>query len=303
MRQQLSRFWHAEGSATIAYTGVPPSTLHRGSQIMQQDILQRNNVKVTGTGTQPMLFAHGFGCDQNMWRYVEKEFENDYKVVLFDYVGSGKSDLNAYDADRYSTLEGYAQDVLDVIHALDLRDVVFVGHSVSGMIGVLAANKERDRFERLILIGPSPRYINDGDYFGGFERKDIEGLFEMMDRNFIGWANFLAPAIMKNADRPELGEELTESFCSTDPVIARRFAEATFLADNRADLAALEVPSLILQCSDDMVAPEKVGEYLNGRLAESTLRVMKATGHCPHMSHAEETVELMKEYLETAAAR
>lgn len=268
---------------------------------MDQDVIKRNNVKVTGTGSQPMLFAHGFGCDQNMWRYVEKEFENDYRIVLFDYVGSGKSDLSAYDADRYSNLEGYAQDVLDVIHALDLRDIIFVGHSVSGMVGVLAANKEPDRFERLILIGPSPRYINDTGYFGGFERKDIEGLFEMMDRNFIGWANFLAPAIMKNPDRPELGEELTESFCSTDPVIARNFAEATFLADNREDLAALKVPSLILQCSDDMVAPEKVGEYLNGQLAGSTLRVMKATGHCPHMSHPEETVELMKEYLASAA--
>jgi sigma-B regulation protein RsbQ len=268
---------------------------------MKQDVIRRNNVKVSGTGTQPMLFAHGFGCDQNMWRYVEKEFENDYRVVLFDYVGSGKSDLGAYDAERYSKLEGYAEDVLDVIHALDLHDVIFVGHSVSSMIGVLAANREPDRFERLILIGPSPRYINDTGYFGGFERKDIEGLFEMMDRNFIGWANFLAPAIMKNPDRPELGEELTESFCSTDPVIARRFAEATFLADNRDDLSRLEVPSLILQCSDDMVAPEKVGEYLSERLAGSTFRKMKATGHCPHMSHPEETVDLIKEYLASTA--
>ena len=264
---------------------------------MSQDVLKRNNVKVFGNGTQPMLFAHGFGCDQNMWRFVTKEFEDDYQIVLFDYVGSGKSDHAAYNAGRYSTLAGYSQDVLDVIHALDLRDIVFVGHSVSSMIGVLAANEEPDRFEQLILIGPSPRYINDGAYVGGFERKDIEGLFEMMDRNFIGWANFLAPAIMKNADRPELGEELTESFCSTDPEMARRFAEATFLADNRADLPGVTVPSLILQCSDDMVAPEAVGEYLSGQLANSTLKVMKATGHCPHMSHPEETVALIKEYL------
>jgi sigma-B regulation protein RsbQ len=268
---------------------------------MEADVLKRNNVKIRGNGTQPMLFAHGFGCDQNMWRYITREFENDYRIVLFDYVGSGKSDLTAYDADRYSTLDGYAQDVLDVIHALDLRDIIFVGHSVSGMIGVLAANKEPDRFERMILIGPSPRYINDTNYVGGFERKDIEGLFEMMDRNFIGWANFLAPAIMKNQERPELGEELTESFCSTDPVIARNFAQATFLADNREDLAALKIPSLILQCSDDMVAPEQVGEYLNQQLANSTLRVMKATGHCPHMSHPDETVDLMKQYLQSAA--
>ena len=268
--------------------------------MQQQDVVRRNNVKVLGRGTQPMLFAHGFGCDQNMWRFITPHFEDDYRIVLFDYVGSGHSDLEAYDAERYSSLEGYAQDVLDVVRALDLRDVIFVGHSVSSMVGVLAANAEPDRFEQLILVGPSPRYINDDGYVGGFERKDIEGLFEMMDRNFIGWANFMAPAIIKNADRPELGEELTQSFCSTDPKIARRFAEATFLADNRQDLAGVTVPSLILQCSDDMVAPVAVGEYLNRQLQGSTLRVMKATGHCPHMSHPEETVELIREYLQPA---
>ena len=269
---------------------------------MAIDVLTRNNVKSFGRGTQPMLFAHGFGCDQNMWRFITSAFEDDYRIVLFDYVGCGNSDVSAYDAHKYSSLDGYARDLLDVIHALDLGDIVFVGHSVSSMIGVLAANAEPDRFDRLVLIGPSPRYINEGTYVGGFERKDIDGLFEMMDRNFIGWANFLAPAIMKNPDRPELGEELTASFCSTDPVIARRFAEATFLADNRADLARVSVPSLILQCSDDMIAPEAVGAYVNAHTAGSTLRVMKATGHCPHMSHPEETVQLMKEYLAAAPA-
>lgn len=267
---------------------------------MPADILKRNNVRVTGRGTQPMLFAHGFGCDQNMWRFVAPEFERDYKVVLFDYVGSGRSDLGAYDEKRYATLDGYAQDILDVIHALDLRDVVFVGHSVSSMIGVLAANREPDRFARLILIGPSPRYINDDPYVGGFAKADIDGLLEMMDSNFIGWASFLAPAIMKNADRPQLGEELTASFCSTDPVTARRFAEATFYADNRADVAKVAIPSLILQCSDDMVAPVEVGEYLERHMPRSTMRQMKATGHCPHMSHPDETIALMKEYLQSA---
>jgi sigma-B regulation protein RsbQ len=265
---------------------------------MSNAILVRNNVKVFGRGTQPMLFAHGFGCDQNMWRYVTPAFENDYRIVLFDYVGSGKSDISAYDADRYSSLGGYAQDVLDVCRALDLRDVIFVGHSVSSMIGVLAANEEPDRFASLIMIGPSPRYINDApDYVGGFERSDIEGLLETMEKNYIGWANFLAPAIMKNPDRPELSAELETSFCSTDPVIARRFAEATFFADNRADLASVRVPSLVMQCSDDMIAPLSVGEYLQGALPGSTLRVMRATGHCPHMSHPEETIALMREYL------
>lgn len=269
---------------------------------MSPDILRRNNVKVLGRGTQPMLFAHGFGCDQNMWRFIVPDFLSAFKVILFDYVGSGKSDLSAYDPAKYSNLEGYAQDVLDIVRELDLHDVIFVGHSVSSMIGVLAANEEPGRFAQLVMIGPSPRYINDGLYVGGFERRDIDGLFEMMDRNFIGWANFLAPAIMKNPERPELGEELTTSFCSTDPVIARRFAQATFLSDNRADLANVSVPSLILQCSDDMVAPDVVGEYVSEHLAGSTLHRLKATGHCPHMSHPEETSAAIMTYLDAVAA-
>lgn len=265
---------------------------------MSQTILSRNNVKVFGAGTQSMMFAHGFGCDQNMWRMVAPAFADDYRIVLFDYVGSGKSDLSAYDPDRYSRLDGYADDILDICHALDLQNVILVGHSVSSMVAVLAANREPERFDRLVLVGPSPRYINDApDYVGGFERSDIEGLLEMMDSNYIGWANFLAPAIIKNPDRPELGKELTASFCSTDPVIARRFAEATFFADNRADLSHVQVPSLVLQCSDDMIAPLEVGEYVHRQIPGSTLRIMNATGHCPHMSHPEETIQLIREYL------
>ena len=270
---------------------------------MNTDVVKRNNVKVMGAGTQPMLFAHGFGCDQNMWRFVAPAFADDYKLVLFDYVGSGKSDLSAYDAKRYANLDGYADDVLDVVHALDLRDVVFVGHSVSGMVGVLAANREPDRFSSLVLIGPSPRYINDApDYVGGFERSDIEGLLETMDKNYLGWANHLAPAIMGNADRPELGSELTESFCSTDPVIARRFAEATFFSDNRDDLSKVSVPALILQCSEDIIAPNAVGEYVHQQTPRSTLKQMRATGHCPHMSAPEETISLMREFIEQQRA-
>ena len=262
------------------------------------DVLTRNNVKVGGRGTQPMLFAHGFGCDQNMWRFVAPAFAEDYRIVLFDYVGSGRSDLAAYDARRYAALDGYAEDVLEICDALDLRDVVFVGHSVSAMVGVLAAKREPARFADLIMIGPSPRYLNDApEYVGGFERSDIDGLLETMDKNYIGWANYLAPAIMANPDRPELSAELNESFCSTDPVIARRFAEATFFADNRADLADVRVPSLILQCSDDIIAPREVGEYVHRALGDSTLRQMRATGHCPHMSAPDETIALMREYL------
>ncbi len=267
---------------------------------MEPDIIRRNNVKVFGKGTQPMMFVHGFGCDQNMWRFVTPAFEDEYQIVLFDYVGSGKSDLRAYNEGRYADLNGYAEDILDVCKALDLKDVIVVGHSVSSMTALLAAIKEPKFFQCLIFVGPSPRYINEEpDYVGGFERQDIVELMETMDRNYVGWANFIAPAIMKNPERPELGEELTESFCSTDPKVARQFAEATFFSDNRQDLSKLRVPSLILQCSEDLLAPLEVGHYLHRNTKNSTLKIMQATGHCPHMSAPEETIHLIQEYLST----
>ena len=245
-----------------------------------------------------MLFAHGFGCDQNMWRFLTPAFENEYQVILFDYVGSGHSDITAYNAEKYNDLTGYANDVLDIINALNLNDVIFVGHSVSCMIGLLAAVNQPGRFAKMIFVGPSARYLNEApDYIGGFEEKDIRELLETMERNYIGWANYLAPAIMKNPERPELGVELTESFCSTDPVIARQFAEVTFLSDNRDDLSNLKVPALILQCTDDLIAPMEVGHYLNHQLPASTLKIMKATGHCPHMSAPDETIFFIKDYL------
>ena len=246
-----------------------------------------------------MMMAHGFGCDQNMWRYILPAFERDYRVVLFDYVGSGKSDLSAYNKERYGDLNGYAEDVLDVCRALELQDAIFIGHSVSSIIGVLAAIKEPSYFSHLILVGPSPRYINeDNGYIGGFERKDIEDLLHTMESNYIGWANFLGPAIVKNPDRPELAAELTESFCSTDPLIARRFAEATFFSDNRQDLRKISHPTLIMQCSDDLIAPSEVGDYMHQHIKKSVLKVLKATGHCPHMSHPEETIEVIQQYLQ-----
>jgi sigma-B regulation protein RsbQ len=246
-----------------------------------------------------MMFAHGFGCDQNLWRFVAPAFEEDHTVVLFDHVGSGRSDLHSYDPERYSDLSGYADDVLEICAELDLRDLVFVGHSVSSMIGVLAANREPDRFRCLVLVAPSPRYVNDlPDYRGGFERADLEGLFDMMDRNYLGWASVMAPTVMGNPDRPELAEELTESFCSTDPLIARRFAEATFFADNRADLAEVRVPALVMQCSDDLIAPRHVGEYVHQAIPGSTLRLLEARGHCPHVSDPVETIRVIRDYLE-----
>lgn len=244
-----------------------------------------------------MLFAHGFGCDQHMWRYITPAFEEEYQIVLFDYVGSGKSDINSYNKERYSSLEGYAQDVLDICEELKLKDVIFVGHSVSSMIGLLAAIRRPEYFGQLVMVGPSPCYINDNSYIGGFERQDIEGLLETMEKNYIGWSNFMAPNIMGNKERPALSEELAESFCSTDPVIARQFAEATFFSDNRNDLSKVRVPSLILQCSEDIIAPKEVGDYLANKLKNSTLYVMNATGHCPHMSAPDETIALMRQYL------
>lgn len=266
----------------------------------REQVVKRNNVKVFGKGKQPMLFAHGFGCDHNMWRFVTPAFENEFKIVLFDYTGSGNSDLSAYNNKKYSNLNGYADDILDICRALELEHIIFVGHSVSSMIGLLAAIREPYFFSNMIMVGPSPRYINDEGYVGGFERSDIESLLDTMDKNYIGWANFLGPAIMKNPERPELAEELIESFCSTDPVIARQFAEVTFYSDNRRDVPKLKQPTLIIQCSDDLIAPDSIGEYMHTHLQVSTLKIVKATGHCPHMSDPEETIAVIKEYLRSS---
>lgn len=271
--------------------------------MLNQDVLRRNNVLVSGQGTQPMLFAHGFGCDQTMWRFVAPAFESMHKVVLFDYVGCGKSEVKAYDARRYGSLDGYARDVIEVCDAAELRDVVFVGHSVSSIIGVLAAKRRPELFAKLILIGPSPRYINDlPEYRGGFDRAEIEGLLDLMEKNYLGWAQFLAPVIMKNPERPELGAELEKSFCAMDPKIAREFAKITFLSDNRDDLEGLNAPALVMQCAEDTIASEDVGAFVHRHLANSSLRRLRATGHCPHLSHPAETIEVIQDYLATAAA-
>jgi sigma-B regulation protein RsbQ len=266
------------------------------------EVLARNNVTLGGqAGGQPMVFAHGYGCDQNMWRFVVPAFSGEYRTVLFDFVGAGGSDLSAYDPHRYASLQGYAADVLDVIRALDLQDVIFVGHSVSGMIGVLAATREPDRFAALVLVAPSPRYINDEGYVGGFTETDIEDLLTSLDRNYLGWSSTMAPVIMGNADRPELGAELTASFCRTDPEIAKRFARATFLSDNRADLAAVKLPTLVLQCSDDPIAPDSIGAYVHAQIPGSTLVRLKATGHCPNLSAPAETVAAIAPFVDKVA--
>jgi sigma-B regulation protein RsbQ len=262
------------------------------------NVLTRNSVTVRGVPSgRPMVFAHGFGCDQEMWRFVAPDFEVDHKVVLFDHVGSGRSDLGAYDPDKYGSLEGYAADVVDVCRELELSDVVFVGHSVSAMIGVLACRRAPELFGALVMIGPSPRYVDDGDYVGGFSRTDIAGLLDSLDSNHLGWSAQIAPVIMGNADRPELAEELTNSFCRTDPGIARQFARVTFLSDNRADLASVSVPTLVLQCSSDVIAPEPVGTYVHEHIPGSVLVHLEATGHCPNLSAPEETTAAIRSFL------
>jgi sigma-B regulation protein RsbQ len=261
-------------------------------------VLERNNVRLEGRiGAPSMLFAHGFGCDQNMWRHVWPAFADHHRIVLFDHVGAGGSDLAAYDRGKYGSLQGYADDVLEICRTLELREVVFVGHSVSAMIGVLAVAAEPNRFAKLVLVGPSPRYIDDEGYEGGFTREDIEGLVESLDSNYLGWSAAYAPAIMGAAQPAELQEELTNSFCRTDPEIARHFARVTFLSDNRNDLRDVQVPTLILQCSDDVIAPDSVGDYVHREIRDSTLVRMEATGHCPNLSAPDETIAAIKNFL------
>ena len=264
------------------------------------DILKRNNIKLFGHGDKVMMFAHGFGCDQNMWRFITPAFENEYKVVLFDHVGSGHSDLSAYSSTKYNHLQAYANDILEICYALKLKHVTFVGHSVSAMVGALAAIKDSEMFDQIIMISPSPCYINDKNYTGGFSREDIEGLLHSMDSNYLGWSSTVAPIIVGNSQTPELGEELTNSFCASDPEISKNFAKVTFTSDNRADLSKLKTPSLILQCSDDVIAPLEVGHYLAKNLINNKLVIMSATGHCPNLSAPEETIQHIKEYLNSA---
>ncbi|HEY4202500.1 MAG TPA: alpha/beta hydrolase [Devosiaceae bacterium] len=260
-------------------------------------VLQRNNVLDRGSGERAIMFAHGFGCDQNMWRFVAPAFEKNFRTVLFDHVGAGASDLSAYDFAKYSSLSGYADDIVEIGRELGLRDAVFVGHSVSAMIGILASLKDPDLFGRLVLIGPSARYIDDGDYHGGFSREQIEELLAGLDDNHLGWSTAMAPAIMGNPERPELGEELTNSFCRTDPEIAKAFARVTFTSDNREDLARVALPTLILQCREDIIASEQVGDYVHANIAGSRLVTLDATGHCPNLSAPEAVITAMRAFI------
>lgn len=266
------------------------------------DVRSKNNVVVTGRADGPtVVLAHGFGCDQNLWRLVAPALAEQFRVVLFDHVGAGKSDPHAWSAERYGTLDGYAADMVELCAELELRDVVLVGHSVSAMMAVLAAVREPGRFAKLVLLTPSPRYIDDGDYRGGFSRSDIDELLESLDSNYLGWSAAMAPVIMGNPERPGLGAELTESFCRTDPAIARVFAQTTFLSDNRADLAQVTTPTLIIQSREDAIAPPEVGRFVHDQIPGSTLVTLDSTGHCPQLSDPEATVRAIADFAAASA--
>jgi sigma-B regulation protein RsbQ len=261
-------------------------------------VKQRNNVRSMGREDGPaMMFSHGFGCDQTMWRLVVPAFLRTHRVVVFDHVGAGDSDLEAFSPSKYSTLQGYADDVVEIADELSLQDVIFVGHSVSAMIGVLAAIKAPKLFKSLVMIGPSPRYIDDADYVGGFTQMQIDELLEFLDANHLGWSQAMAPTIMGNPDRPELGKELTNSFCRTDPTIAKHFARTTFTSDNRRDLGKIVIPTLVMQCSSDVIAPLAVGEFVHRQITGSQFVQLKASGHCPNLSAPAETVAAIQAFI------
>ncbi|HEU5437131.1 MAG TPA: alpha/beta hydrolase [Telluria sp.] len=256
----------------------------------------RNNVHVRGNGPATIVFSHGFGCDQSMWRYLAPAFEHRYRIVTFDLVGSGASDLAAYDRDKYGTLHGYADDLIEIVEEFGNGPVIVMGHSVSAISGLLATIKAPHLFAAQVMVGPSPCYINSGDYVGGFEREDIEDLLDTMESNYLGWSSSMAPAIMGVPDQPQLGQELAASFCRNDPDIAAHFAKVTFLSDHRDDLALSATPTLILQCTDDLIAPQAVGEYMRARMQNCVLKLIDNVGHCPHMSAPTASSEAVDEF-------
>jgi sigma-B regulation protein RsbQ len=264
---------------------------------MRMTAQRRNNVQVGGDGSVTIVFAHGFGCDQSMWRYLAPSFQDRFRIITFDLVGSGGSDLSAYDRQKYGTLHGYADDLLEIIDEFSVEPVIFVGHSVSSMIGLLATIKAPERFMAQIMVSPSPCYINDGEYVGGFTRPEIDEILETMESNYLGWSSNIAPIIMGAPQQPELSAELINSFCRNDPNIAEHFAQVTFLSDHRADLPKSSTPALILQCSDDVIAPRSVGEFMHRQMPNSVLRIINNVGHCPHMSAASDSFDAMSGFL------
>ncbi|TVR79226.1 MAG: alpha/beta hydrolase [Chitinophagaceae bacterium] len=264
---------------------------------MSDFVTIRNNINISGKGKQPMVFAHGYGCSQNMWRFVAPAFEKDYKIVLFDHVGSGKSDLSAYDFEKYNSLKGYADDLIEICDELHLQNVILVGHSVSCMIAVLAAAKRPELFDKLVLVGPSPRYINDNEYHGGYKKQDIDELIKAVESDYLCWSSFITPVIIGDSEKPEYSEELRDSFCSMDPEIAKHFAKVTFRGDNREDLSKVSNSTLIIQCQSDVIAPVQVGEYVHKKMPDSKYLLLDISGHCPHLTAPEQVISGMQAFL------
>ena len=269
----------------------------RKNKNMNKDILTKNNIKRSGKGKQTIMFAHGYGCDQNMWRFITPAFEDEYDIILFDYFGSGNSDSKEFNFDKYSSLQGYADDLIEICDELKLKDVILVAHSVSSMIGVLAVNQRPELFKSLIMIGPSPRYINDDTYHGGFSKNDIEEMVGTLESNYLGWSSYITPVIIGNPDKPEFASELNNSFCRLDPAIAKHFARVTFLSDNRDDLVKVETPTLIIQADPDVISNVEVGKYVHEKIRNSSFTIIEASGHCPHLTSPEQTIKAIKEYL------
>ncbi|NCN10482.1 MAG: alpha/beta hydrolase [Leptospira sp.] len=263
----------------------------------KNDLIKRNNINILGEGEQIIIFIHGYGCDQNMWRFVHPHFKTNYKIVLLDLVGSGKSDLSFYDFDKYENLQGYALDLVEIIEAFDFKNIILVGHSVSAIISGIASTIIPDKINKLIMVCPSPKYIDDYNYIGGFSQDDIDSLIETLNANYLGWSSSITQVIMNNPDKPELAQELSESFCRNDPKISKHFAKVTFSGDYRSILPKISIPTLILQCNSDLIAPKEVGEYMNNEIKDSKLVLMDAVGHCPHISHPQETVQKLENYL------
>ena len=260
------------------------------------DVLKRNNVKILGSG-RPIIFAHGYGLNQNMWQHITPAFAENNQIILFDHVGAGESDISSYNRTKYNSLHGYAADLIEICETLKLEKPIFIGHSVSSMIGILAAIQKPELFEKIILIGPSACYLNRDGYLGGFNQEDIENLLFTIDENFYGWATSMAPALMNNPEKPDLASDLAKTFCKVKPEIASHFARVTFLTDNRSHLNKVKVPTLILQATEDLVAPANVGQFIKDQITGSQLIKLKATGHFPSLSAPEETIKAIKSFI------
>lgn len=263
-------------------------------------VIEQNNVTQSGIDNGPaMIFVHGFGCDQSMWREVAPKFAEGHRVITYDLTGMGQSDLSAYDPHRYGDLRAHAEDLRGIVDALRLDEVVLVGHSVGATIALLAAIEVPEKISRLVLISPSPCFVDDAvsSYRGGFSREDLEGLIAFLDENHMGWSAQMAPTIVGQPEGAVATDELTQSFCRTDPKIAQHFARVTFLSDERKAFEHATRPSLILHCKHDALVPMEVAEWMKDRTPMVTLELLDATGHCPHMTVPHDVVAAMQTYL------